>query len=258
MTNPAARILLALDAAAHDAAALGMSADIARELDADLTALIVQDVDLLRLARLPFARELGALTAWERPLDPERMEATLRAQALRAEQRLIEALQPRTPRLSLQFARGKIVRAAMAAAAGADFVLFGAARQPRQHPPVSRQDSGRLRIALIVEDRPLPSRPLEVAIQLRRSLGAVLSVLVAGADEEGFLRLRDEVISRCATGAAAARFRRVAGVEHRAVVQAARAERADLVVLPSTASLAQEDSLRAVLGAICCSLLWVR
>jgi hypothetical protein len=256
MTEPA-RIVLALDAAARDPAALDTLAEIARELDADPTALIVQDVDLLRLARLPFARELGALTAAVRPLTAERVEATLRAQARRAERLLLDALKPHEQRLSLRFTQGKIVREAMAAAFDADFVLFSAARPPpRTDAP--RRPVRRRSIVLILEDAPLPVRPLQVAAQLQRLLGATLSIVVAGTSEAVFSRVRSEVAERLPPGSGPALFRRVPVAERLVVARAAVAEHATLVVLSGDARLGREEDLTTMLHELGCALLWVR
>lgn len=253
-----ARILLALDAAAHDPAAIDILGEIARELDAELAALIVQDVDLLRLARLPFAREFGAFTASERSLDTARLGAAIRACALRVEQGLSDILEARAARLTLRFAEGKIVPAALAAAEGTDFVLFsGARRRPRSLPLPGARPRKR-GIVLLLEAAPLPLRPLRVAMQLQRALSASLSVFVAGACEEAFARVRAEVTARLQAGATTARFRRVAMGEGHAVATAARSEAAELIILPRESRLAAEENLPSVLAESCCSLLWVR
>lgn len=249
MTDPA-RMLVALDAAAHDPGALDILARVARALDAELAALIVQDVDLLRLARLPFARELGAATAIERPLDPEQLRAALCARARRAEQGL--SRQAGRARLSLQSTEGKIVRNALAAAEGSDFLLFGAAPQRPRTLARGRTTAGS--IVLLLEDAPLPVSTLHVAMRLQRDLGAPLSVLVAAA-EQAFARLRDEAAARL--GSTTARFRRIAAAGP-AVAQATVREHAALIVLPPESRLAEEENLALVLAESCSAVLWVR
>jgi hypothetical protein len=255
MTDPV-RLLVALDAAAHDPAAIAILAEVAQELDAELAALIVQDPDLLRLARLPFALEFGAVTASERPLDAEQLGAALRARSLRAEQALSALPRAHATRFSLRFAKGKIVPEALAAAAGSDFVLFGAAR-PRLRPRTPQRAPTRRQIVLLLEDAPLPVRPLQVAMQLQRGLTASLSILVVGP-EEAFARLRDEASARLAAGSTTARFRRVAAREGSAVAQTAASEGAELIVLPRESRWAGTEHLPTVLAETCCSLLWVR
>ncbi|MGB7837261.1 MAG: universal stress protein, partial [Terrimicrobiaceae bacterium] len=53
------RILVALDASAHSRAALEAACELALGLDAELSGLFVEDINLLRLAQLPFASEIS-------------------------------------------------------------------------------------------------------------------------------------------------------------------------------------------------------
>ncbi|MGD9028912.1 MAG: universal stress protein, partial [Anaerolineae bacterium] len=52
------RILIALDASSHSIAALRAAARLASSLEAELHGLFVEDINLLRAAGLPMAREL--------------------------------------------------------------------------------------------------------------------------------------------------------------------------------------------------------
>jgi hypothetical protein len=244
------RILLALDAAAHDPAAFEVLAQVAHELDAELAALIVQDIDLLRLSRLPFARELGALTALERTVDERQMGAALRARAQRTGERLAAALAAHAARLSLRHVEGKIVPQTLAAAAGSDFVLFGARR-------AERLPSRRRSLVLLLEDTPLPLSTLQLALQLERSLSVSLSVFVAAA-EQAYTRVRDEVAAHLRGAARGARIQRLAVTEGHALARAVAREGAELIVLPRESRFATESSLRSVLAETSCALLWMR
>ena len=57
------RIVIAMDASPHAAAALEGAARFARVFGAELAAVFVEDVDLIRAASSPFAREVGRLGA---------------------------------------------------------------------------------------------------------------------------------------------------------------------------------------------------
>jgi hypothetical protein len=63
-------------------------------MQAELLGLFIEDVDLLRLAALPFAAEVGFASAARRELDPASLERALRAQAARLRQALADALEP--------------------------------------------------------------------------------------------------------------------------------------------------------------------
>ena len=68
------RILVALDASTHSLAALETAAGLAARLEAELVGLFVEDINLLRAAELPFARETSFYSSSLRPLERGELE----------------------------------------------------------------------------------------------------------------------------------------------------------------------------------------
>lgn len=64
------RVLIVLEASRGDGRALERAARLAARRRAALLGLLVEDSELLRIAELPFTREVGAYSARERPLEP--------------------------------------------------------------------------------------------------------------------------------------------------------------------------------------------
>jgi hypothetical protein len=89
---------------------------LAKEMQAELVGLFIEDIDLLRLAALPFAAEIGIASAQRRVLDPAALERALRAQAARLRQALAAALEPDIA-WSFRVARASPVEAVAAALA---------------------------------------------------------------------------------------------------------------------------------------------
>lgn len=117
------RVVILLDASAPGRAALEAAAAHAAELDAELVAVFVEDVDLLHVAGLPFAREIGYPSAERREIDPSAMERTLRQLADEA-RRSIAEIAARTPlQWSFRIERGALSAQLLAAAAEADLVI---------------------------------------------------------------------------------------------------------------------------------------
>ena len=65
--DPSLRILVALDASPYSHAAIEVATILAADLRAELQALFIEDIDLLRLAALPFTREVDETSASMRP-----------------------------------------------------------------------------------------------------------------------------------------------------------------------------------------------
>jgi hypothetical protein len=69
-------------------------ARLAREMQAELLGLFIEDVELLRFAGLPFAAEVGFPSAARRAMDVGALERQMRAQARALEEALAAILGP--------------------------------------------------------------------------------------------------------------------------------------------------------------------
>ncbi len=117
------RILLALDSA-QDANTLELAAQLAALVQGTLHGVFVESSDLLRLAQLPFAREINLNSAMARRLEATQLERDLRAQAEQV-RRLLEnhALRHRVE-WSFRIERGALTTT-LAASSGIDVVMLG-------------------------------------------------------------------------------------------------------------------------------------
>lgn len=133
---PIRRILVALDASGASLAALDAAARLAAELEAEIEGLFVEDIELLRLAELPFAREVGLTFAQVRRVGGADMERALRAQAARARQALERVASRTSVQCSFRVVRGRVTEELLAAAVAVDLVAIGFTGQalPRARP----------------------------------------------------------------------------------------------------------------------------
>ncbi len=119
------RILVALDTSPHSLAALEAASELAAILQAELTALFVEDADLLRLANLPCARELLYAGQAEKAVDGRAMERALKAEAEQIRRSLQSIAGRREIQWSFRVVRGQVVNEVLAAADEADLVVMG-------------------------------------------------------------------------------------------------------------------------------------
>lgn len=119
------RILVALDASPHSLAALEAAAELAASMDAELLGLFVEDINLVRLADLPFAQEVGGYSAVVRKLDAHQLERQLRAQANRARRAIARLADLAQLRWSFDVVRGAIPTELLTAAMKADLIILG-------------------------------------------------------------------------------------------------------------------------------------
>lgn len=118
------RILLAIDASVQGEEVLETAFETAALLEARLLALFVEDVNLVRLAGLPFAKELDRASGTVRGLDANGMKHALQADAQRFQKRLTEASERRKVSVSMKVVRGRCTSAAMEMAGKGDVVIL--------------------------------------------------------------------------------------------------------------------------------------
>jgi len=102
------RLVLELGHGAADPETIRETAAFAQLMDAELHALFVEDETLLHASALPFAREISPLSYQWRKLEPDRLEAELKAAVGQARRHLEAAAQAIGIRRSFEVRRGDL------------------------------------------------------------------------------------------------------------------------------------------------------
>src|SRR5690554_246741 len=91
MSEPseAMRVLALLDDSRQSQAALAAAVALADEASAELVALFIEDLDLLRCAAFPFSCEVGASTGLTRPLQSEELRSEEHTSELQSRPHLV-------------------------------------------------------------------------------------------------------------------------------------------------------------------------
>ncbi len=172
------RILLALSGAGDELAAIDAAAELAAALGAELTALFVEDVDLLRASRLPVMWEVGRYSAQLRQMQADNMARLLKAAARRSEQALHRAAAARRLRYSFHVLQGKPIHSLLAQAASLDLVVLGWR---------AVFGKGSMRPIVVLYDGSMAAAAtLAVGLRLARATGRPCRVLVLAADAQTF------------------------------------------------------------------------
>jgi hypothetical protein len=123
------RLVLELGHGAADPQTMRQAAAFARLLDAELHALFVEDETLLHASQLPFSREISLVSHQWRPLEPDRLEAELRAAADQARRNLTEVARVSGVRLSFEISRGDLGVLVTGICAAGDIVVVASPRR---------------------------------------------------------------------------------------------------------------------------------
>jgi nucleotide-binding universal stress UspA family protein len=189
------RILVALDPSPHGRAALAEAIALAHRQGAEIVGLFVEDEELLRVARLPFAREFGVFDPAGRPIDLGAMERRLRAQAAAMRQ----AMEREAARLhfswTFRVARGRVATEVVAAGEQADVIFIGRAREQalttRLGSTARAVLSNSRRTVFCVRHRPVSGRAVVAAYDGSEASGRALRTAadLAGPGPDGVVVL---------------------------------------------------------------------
>jgi nucleotide-binding universal stress UspA family protein len=177
------RVVIGFDPAPADVGALRVAAGLAAGLGAELVGLYVEDERLLRLAEHPFAREFGVHSARSRPMLPEDVARSLRAQAERVRRLMARTADPLNLAWTLEIVRGELPRSALAATTLADLLVVAGRHLFAPTAPASGP------VVVLVEDSDAGRRALSLAQMLQRVSGTGLLVLADGQDEQRLKRV---------------------------------------------------------------------
>lgn len=274
--SPFERIVVALDGSAYGLLALEAAAALAAALHAELVGLFVEDVNLLRLAELPFAQEVSYLAARPRKLDVAQMARQLEARAAQAQQQLMDAAEKKEVRWSFHVVRGLVADELLEATLATDLLVLGRVSRPRVLKPVlgstaktivARTSHSILLIPLGADlDRPVlvlydgsaaARRALALAGRLAQSSGR-LRVLIWATDDETVEQYRNEVIAQTAEFDVDLSFRRLHQEESMQLADVVGRSAAGLFVLAGSETDVPAEAIQVLLEACDVPVLVVR
>lgn len=192
------RVVVGLDSTSADADLLQVAAALALALRAELAGLYIEDEQLLRLAELPIARELGFPSARPRRLAPHDVQRALRVQADRARQLMAGLAEQLELSWTLEVVRGEMSRSALTFTTITDLLIVGGSQyrslmMEKRRAPIAGYESLAARpVAVLFDGSGAALRALLVARLLAGESGSRLLVLIPAQDREAFQSLREE------------------------------------------------------------------
>ncbi len=160
------RLVLELGRGAADPATMRQAAAFARLLDAELHALFVEDEILLHASALPFAREISPLSLRWRTLEPERLNAGLRAAADRARRHFTEAARETGVTHNFEVRRGDVALHVTEICVASDIFVVSPPRRETTHGSHRPRETAHRSVAsmLLLPDRTVTDRGVVVAV----------------------------------------------------------------------------------------------
>ena len=269
------RILIGLDTSHHSLAAMRAAAELARSLGAELHGLFVEDVNLLRVAKLPAAKELQFPFANHARLTPQRMRRQLRAQARQAREALSAICRQERIEWSFQVVQGDVSTRVLEEAAKADLLCVGrvsrpivdqatigstaeaaAIRGPQSVLLISRDNQIRPPVAVLYDGSAATEPALLLASQLAQDMRGLLSVLVPAAVPGPPEEIQKGITEALDAEDLIVRYRQLSGSGVMSLIDAVQTEGTGLLVFSSSFLPAQ--GIKRLLSEVNCPVLLMR
>jgi nucleotide-binding universal stress UspA family protein len=266
------RILVAVDASPPSLAALEAAAELAASLRAELLGLYIEDINLLRAADSPFAREVGLFSGSIRELDSQRLQRQLRSQANRVRRRLSQLAERAQIRWSFRVTRGVIDTELLSAASDVDLVILGragwsgkrrlgstaqamASQAPKPALLHAPRAAHKPAVLVVYDGSQIAQKALTTAAHLVLGQEGFLSVAIIAGDHEDARRLQIEVALWLHSRDLQARYRWLFEVDEEKVQKLMAAEGECMLILPG--SMLATESLVKLLHRLKCPVMVV-
>lgn len=258
------RILVSCDTSALGAAALDAASALARRLDAELAGVYVENINLLRMAELPFAREYALASAAVRRVESADIELMLRRQAEAMRGALSRAAHQLRLPWSFQVVRGVLLDSVLEAMREPDLAVFGYAGQYSADPDAAARKQASLADAAVLQpmmvvydDTPVAARALAAADALAQMHRARLLVLLVAEDVDEVSRLRARAAAQLEGSHAGVRFQQLRSRDTQRIKQIAVTHHAAALLWPGVRTREERKALAALVDELKCPVVLV-
>ncbi|MCB1751657.1 MAG: universal stress protein [Gammaproteobacteria bacterium] len=229
----AVRITLLLGGGEATRSALELLTQLAWKGSIEALGIFIEDSSLLRLAQMPFSRELCRVTHAEAPLEKADLERQLRIQARTAKLAFESAAAQAGINHAFLTRRGGLAALLQQAAQEMDLMILGPAHRLRQlSEPVSLTAiarHSRQPVVALYDGTESAERALLTAKQLAEAGDRQLTVLIAAEERDAAGVLQQRAIQTLA--GSVARYRFAAATDIATLLETSRSEHAGTLVM---------------------------
>ncbi|MEN8206984.1 MAG: hypothetical protein ABFS24_13370 [Pseudomonadota bacterium] len=259
------RIVVTMGASESSSPVLETAVRLAAILGAELEGVFVEDINLIRLAELPFLREVRPWPFAEEALSSQRMQRELRTMARQAEHMLEQAAAELGVSCSFRVWRGRTEAASLTTAFEADVLSLGRissriSRQSRIMPVPHRKAVQYTinSINVLFTDSVQAARALDAACHMAKNLGVQLNILLADNKPDKEQALKKKAGAILDANALHALFIILNDVDIPSLAHTVNASGDSVLIAEAGHPLLQNESLDQCLEALSCPLLLVR
>ncbi|MBI4774437.1 MAG: universal stress protein [Deltaproteobacteria bacterium] len=263
------RIVVALDASPRSLEVIETATSLAARLSSEIMGLFVEDINLLRVADLPFTQEVSTFSSGRRSLDRPELERQFRAQAGWMRQALERAAESKHLPWKFRVVRGSVAGELLAAGAEAELLILGkigrSLMQKRRIGSTVRmlilersgltlvlQEGRELAtpVVVIYDGSPGSQKALAVAGGLVETNQTSLLVIALADDESSAPKLRGDLAEKLRDLGLIADIRLLINPSLEGLAEVVRMQSAGPVVIPCGPRLLQNEALCSLVNEI--------
>jgi len=258
-------IVVTLDASESSRPALETTVRLATILGAELEGVFVEDINLIRLAGLPFLREVRPWSLTEEDLSSQRMQRELRALARHAEHMLEQAARETGVNWSFRVWRGRTEAESLSTAFDADVLSLYRGSSllscrdrlaPKPHVQPAQYTAQSISVLFSVSEQ--ATKALTAACHLANDLDVHLIILLPNTKTGDVLKLQKKAGAILDSYAQRARFVLLAATDALSLAQAMSTSGDTVLIAAAGHPILQRGGLDQCLEALSCPLLLVR
>ncbi|MEA2109003.1 MAG: universal stress protein [Pseudomonadota bacterium] len=259
----AKRILVTLEHSGYGMSVLRVAAGMAAELQGELLGLLVEDTNLIRLAELPFSREVSLFAEGGYHLCLDTLEKQLRFQAERLRHNLESIAGQRKIPWSFRLTRGRLAMEIMAVMREVDVLIMGQMRgffsERRPLPAEGLLTQGFRQPIMVFFDGSLSSgRALKTAALLARKNSERLVVILPAVEPDRLSELEQQVVNWQQQTQLQLRFMNLLNNDISALVQLGRGRQVGALILGQDSFSLDEHSINKLLDYSDCPVVLVK
>ena len=252
---PVRRVLLAFDNAAPATQPLATARALIEILGGELAGLFVEDANLLRVAALPFTREIGAISGVSRPIELPDIERVLRVQAEAARRMLAQLARELSVPWSFRIERGNMLERVLAETTESVAAVMVPSKLLHIPAPVTgpRFGPGRhpARRVFVLWDRSSPrTQTVALALRLAEAQHATVTLIVIGNDHPALDSPPPALASLLASAPPGLRMLSLPRLNVAVLARQLRAAAFDVLVLSRRVLGEPPDEMRALIEAV--------
>jgi len=261
------RVVVAVDGTPTSLAALEATCELASAWGAEVVGLFVEDTNLLRMASLPFAREVGSHSGAHRAVNPAQFERQFRSQAERARNTLWYIAERLRLSASFHVARGSVKGELLKALGDADMLSMGKGGRSvtarlglgTNAKAVAAGAGGIVLFlshvasvsgppAVIYDGSELGNKALGAAGELARALGSALIVLCPAETGPGIKELEERAKDALDKQDSVLEFRQVLTQNVPDIARYVRFSGANVAVIPAKSPVLPREAIETLLS----------